>query len=94
MPATEKKHTTTMLRKKLIKRQTHYIERNQLLGAQVSQKKNPHTKITKSTLAVHIQWNQMLVHGTFSWYLPGIARYFKYKYILGTLIDKQQFLII
>ncbi len=63
-----------------------------------SKEKSTHTKLTKSTLAVHIQWNQMLVHGTFSWYLPGIARYFKYKYIWYMLFwvrwDKQQFLII
>ncbi len=58
-----KKHTTTMLRKKYIKRQTHYIERNQLLGAQVSQKKNPRTQNLQKVL-----W-QFIYNGIRCWYM-------------------------
>lgn len=81
----QKKHAKTMLRK-IKNQETDTLHwKKPVIGSACDtselKEKSTHTKPTKSTLAVHIQWNQMLVHGTFLWYLPGIPRYFKYKYI-------------
>ncbi len=62
----QKKHTKTMLRKKKIKRQTHYIERNQLWAQVIcvwSLKKIPHTQNWQKVL-----W-QFTYNGIRCWYM-------------------------